>query len=289
MAEKQRKPKPLHLAKLHVHKGDTVGICRQGRGKEGKVLRAMPRENKVIVEGAEHRQEAREARSRHHAGGHHREADAVACLERDGRNAPSAGSRPVSRTSAFQWAHDQKVRTRRVCKKCGKPMSRNIQGCLQPVASSGTHHRAEPRLQERYQQEVVPALQKEFAYDNLMQVPAGLHKVVINIGMGEAIQNPKAMDAAVRDLTTITGQKPVHHEGQEVRRGVQAARGHAIGVMVTLRGERMYDFLDRLMNVALPRLRDFQGVSPDSFDGRGNYTLGLQGATGLPGDRVRQD
>ena len=132
-----------------------------------------------------------------------------------------------------------------------------------------------PRLQERYEQEVMPALQKEFTYDNVMRTPA-LHKVVINIGMGEAIQNPKTMEAAERDLTTITGQHPVQTKAKRSVAAFKLRQGMKIGVMVTLRGRRMYDFMDKLMNVALPRLRDFQGVSPDSFDGRGNYTLGLK-------------
>ena len=132
-----------------------------------------------------------------------------------------------------------------------------------------------PRLQERYEQDVMPALQKEFAYDNVMRTPA-LHKIVINIGMGEAIQNPKTMEAAERDLTTITGQHPVQTKAKRSVAAFKLRQGMKIGVMVTLRGRRMYDFLDKLMNVALPRLRDFQGVSPDSFDGRGNYTLGLK-------------
>jgi large subunit ribosomal protein L5 len=134
---------------------------------------------------------------------------------------------------------------------------------------------AKPRLQERYEQDVMPALQKEFTYDNIMRTPA-LHKVVINIGMGEAIQNPKTMEAAERDLTTITGQHPVQTKAKRSVAAFKLREGMKIGVMVTLRGRRMYDFLDKLMNVALPRLRDFQGVSPDSFDGRGNYTLGLK-------------
>ena len=132
-----------------------------------------------------------------------------------------------------------------------------------------------PRLQERYEQEVMPALQKEFTYDNVMRTPA-LHKVVINIGMGEAIQNPKTMEAAERDPTTITGQHPVQTKAKRSVAAFKLREGMKIGVMVTLRGRRIYDFLDKLMNVALPRLRDFQGVSPDSFDGRGNYTLGLK-------------
>jgi len=131
------------------------------------------------------------------------------------------------------------------------------------------------RLKEKYQQEVVPALQKEFNYKNPMQVP-GVHKVVVNIGMGEVIQNAKAMDAAVSDLATITGQRPVITRAKRSVATFKLREGMQIGCMVTLRGDRMYQFLDKLVNVALPRLRDFQGVSPEAFDGRGNYTLGLR-------------
>ncbi len=131
------------------------------------------------------------------------------------------------------------------------------------------------RLKEKYQKEVVPSLQKEFNYKNPMQVPA-VHKAVVNIGMGEAIQNAKAMDAAVSDLAAITGQRPVITRAKRSVAAFKLREGMQIGCMVTLRGDRMYQFLDKLMNVALPRLRDFQGVSPEAFDGRGNYTLGLR-------------
>jgi large subunit ribosomal protein L5 len=131
------------------------------------------------------------------------------------------------------------------------------------------------RLKEKYQQEVVPALRKEFDYKNPMQVPA-INKVVVNIGMGEVIQNPKAMEAAVADLAAITGQRPVITRAKRSVAAFKLREGMQIGCMVTLRGERMNLFLDKLINVALPRLRDFQGVSADAFDGRGNYTLGLR-------------
>ncbi|MBE3559131.1 MAG: 50S ribosomal protein L5 [Ktedonobacteraceae bacterium] len=131
------------------------------------------------------------------------------------------------------------------------------------------------RLKEKYRQEVVPALSKEFNYKNPMQVPA-INKVVVNIGMGEAIQNARAMDAAVADLATITGQRPVITRAKRSVAAFKLREGMQIGCMVTLRGERMYIFLDKLINVALPRLRDFQGVPTDAFDGRGNYTLGLR-------------
>jgi large subunit ribosomal protein L5 len=131
------------------------------------------------------------------------------------------------------------------------------------------------RLKEKYRQEVVSTLQKEFSYKNPMQVPT-IHKVVINIGMGEVIQNAKAMDAAVSDLATITGQRPVITRAKRSVAAFKLREGMQIGCMVTLRGDRMFQFLDKLMNVALPRLRDFQGVSAEAFDGRGNYTLGLR-------------
>jgi large subunit ribosomal protein L5 len=131
------------------------------------------------------------------------------------------------------------------------------------------------RIKEKYQQEVVPALRKEFDYKNPMQVPT-INKVVVNIGMGEVIQNPKAMEAAVSDLAAITGQRPVITRAKRSVAAFKLREGMQIGCMVTLRGERMNLFLDKLINVALPRLRDFQGVSTDAFDGRGNYTLGLR-------------
>ncbi len=130
-------------------------------------------------------------------------------------------------------------------------------------------------LKERYRQEVVSALQKEFNYKNPMQVPT-LNKVVINIGLGEVIQNAKAMESAVADLAVITGQRPVITRAKRSVAAFKLREGMQIGCMVTLRGDRMYYFLDKLINVALPRLRDFQGISPEAFDGRGNYTLGLR-------------
>ncbi len=131
------------------------------------------------------------------------------------------------------------------------------------------------RLKERYLQEVGPALMKKFAYKSVMQLPK-IEKVVINMGVGEAVQNSKVLDHAVADLTAISGQKPVITRAKKSIAGFKLREGMPIGVKVTLRGERMYHFLDKLMNVALPRVRDFRGVSPKSFDGRGNYTLGIK-------------
>ncbi len=131
------------------------------------------------------------------------------------------------------------------------------------------------KLKEQYQTEMVPALQEALNLENVMQVPQ-IKKVVINIGMGEALDNPKALDAAVSDLSQITGQKPVITKARVSIANFKLREGRAIGVKVTLRGERMWSFLDRLVNIVLPRVRDFRGVPRDAFDGRGNYTLGLR-------------
>jgi len=135
--------------------------------------------------------------------------------------------------------------------------------------------RQKPRLLARYENEALPALMRQFNYGNIMAVPR-LDKVVVNVGLGEAIQNAKALDAAVRDVATITGQKPVVTRAKRSIAAFKLRTGMPIGAMVTLRGDRMYEFLDKLINAALPRQRDFAGVSGRSFDGRGNYSLGLR-------------
>ena len=130
-------------------------------------------------------------------------------------------------------------------------------------------------LKERYDDEILPALAKSLSLDNTMQVPR-IEKVVVNIGVGEALDNAKALDASVSDMTQITGQKPIVTRARKSIANFKLREGRQIGVKVTLRGDRMWAFLDRLMNIALPRVRDFRGISPNSFDGRGNYTLGLR-------------
>lgn len=132
-----------------------------------------------------------------------------------------------------------------------------------------------PRLKEKYERDVVPALRKEFSYTNPMQTPR-LEKVVVNIGLGEALQNAKALDTASGDVATITGQKPVITRAKKSISNFKVRQGNAIGVMCTLRGDRMYEFVDRLVSAALPRIRDFRGVALNGFDGRGNYNLGLR-------------
>ncbi len=159
-----------------------------------------------------------------------------------------------------------KSRRTRVCPKCG-------QSCW--TRNRGKEDEMAARLIEHYQKKVVPALTKEFGYKNVMAVPK-IEKISINIGLGEATQNAKLMDGAVNELTQIAGQKPVITKATKSISQFKLREGQAIGCMVTLRGDRMYEFFDRLVNVALPRVRDFRGVSTKSFDGRGNYTLGIR-------------
>lgn len=131
------------------------------------------------------------------------------------------------------------------------------------------------RLKEKYLNEVAPAMMAKFGYKNVMEIPR-VEKVIVNMGVGEAVANPKVLDAAVNDLMTIVGQRPVVTRAKKSIAAFKIRQGMAIGTKVTLRGERMYQFLDKLVNVALPRVRDFRGVSPKSFDGRGNYTMGIK-------------
>ena len=132
-----------------------------------------------------------------------------------------------------------------------------------------------PRMKQRYRDEIAPTLMREFGYANVMQVPC-VNKVVVNIGLGEAIQNAKALDAASEDVATITGQKPVITRAKRSIANFKIRDGNPIGIMVTVRGDRMWEFLDRLLSAALPRIRDFRGVSSKAFDGRGNFSLGIR-------------
>jgi len=138
-----------------------------------------------------------------------------------------------------------------------------------------------PRLKDQYREQIVPAMMERFHYANVMQVPR-LEKVVVNIGAGEALQNAKALEAAANDLATITGQKAIITRAHKSIANFRLREGNAIGVKVTLRGDRMYEFLDRLITIALPRIRDFRGLNPSSFDGRGSYSLGVTEQTMFP-------
>jgi large subunit ribosomal protein L5 len=137
-----------------------------------------------------------------------------------------------------------------------------------------TKNRQMARLREKYQKEVLPALMKEFKYKGVMAVPK-LDRIVLNIGMGEAITNPKLLDVASEELGAITGQKPIIRRARKAIAAFKLRKGMPIGVMVTVRGDRMYEFFDRLVNIVLPRVRDFRGLSPAAFDGNGNYTMGV--------------
>jgi len=157
-------------------------------------------------------------------------------------------------------------------------MARNPQQtpeASQPAAAPNGRPAEKSRLRQRYERDVVPTLVRDFNYQNPMQVPR-LAKVSVNVGVGEAIANAKALDAAVRDVSLITGQKPIVKKARKSIAQFKLREGQNVGVTVTLRGERMWEFLDRLMNAALPRTRDFRGVPARSFDGRGNFTLGLR-------------
>jgi large subunit ribosomal protein L5 len=155
------------------------------------------------------------------------------------------------------------------------PEGPQAEGAPKPPKQPKQSKKVDARLRHVYKERVVPALVKEFGYKNVMAVPR-IEKVSVNIGLGEATQNAKLMDGAVHELGQITGQKPVVTKAKKSIAAFKLREGMAIGAMVTLRGDRMFEFLDRLMNVALPRVRDFRGVSSKSFDGRGNYTLGIK-------------
>jgi large subunit ribosomal protein L5 len=161
-----------------------------------------------------------------------------------------------------------KVRTQKPQKK---------QADTRPVApkAPGTRSEAPPRMLMTYREKIVPQLTKEFEYDNIMGVPR-IAKVIVNVGIGEAKDNDKALDAAVGDIVTITGQKPSLIKARKSVAAFKLREGQTIGIKTTLRGRRMWYFLDKLLNVALPRIRDFRGVNPEGFDGRGNYSLGLR-------------
>lgn len=170
-----------------------------------------------------------------------------------------------------------KVEKGRTGKPSEKKSSKKDAEAAAPKALDDNSHESsfKPRLRDAYQEKVIPALMKEFGYKNVMQVPK-LERIVLNVGMGEAIQNVKLLESAVTELGTITGQKPVVTRAKKAIAGFKLRQGLPIGAKVTLRSRRMYEFFDRLVTLALPRIRDFRGVSPKAFDGRGNYTLGVK-------------
>jgi len=160
-------------------------------------------------------------------------------------------------------------------KPSGRAAKKDSGKAPQVLDDGSEESKFQPRLRDTYRDRVVPALMKEFGYKNIMQVPK-LERIVLNVGMSEAIQNVKLLESAATELGTITGQKAVVTRAKKAIAGFKLRQGMPIGTMVTLRGEKMWEFLDRLISIALPRVRDFRGVSPRGFDGRGNYTLGLK-------------
>jgi large subunit ribosomal protein L5 len=160
-------------------------------------------------------------------------------------------------------------------KPAGKPGKKEAGKASQVLDDGSEESKFQPRLRDAYRERVVPALMKEFGYKNVMQVPK-LERIVLNVGMSEAIQNVKLLESAATELGTITGQKAVVTKAKKAIAGFKLRQGMPIGTKVTLRNRRMYEFFDRLVTLALPRIRDFRGVSPKAFDGRGNYTLGLK-------------
>jgi large subunit ribosomal protein L5 len=160
-------------------------------------------------------------------------------------------------------------------KPAGKPVKAEAVPAGSEREESKSEPKVPPRLKETYRREVLPALMKEFGYRNPMQAPR-VERIVLNVGMGEAIQNVKLLEGATAELGVISGQRPVVTKAKKAIAGFKLRQGMPIGAKVTLRSDRMYEFLDRLVSIALPRIRDFRGVSPKAFDGRGNYTLGLK-------------
>jgi large subunit ribosomal protein L5 len=150
-----------------------------------------------------------------------------------------------------------------------------VESDVDQAVDSATEEKVTPRLKTRYREEIVPALRSEFEIGNIMQVP-GLTKIVVNMGVGEAARDSKLIEGAIRDLTVITGQKPMVTKARKSIAQFKLREGMPIGAHVTLRGDRMWEFLDRLLSLALPRIRDFRGLNPGSFDGRGNYSLGIR-------------
>ena len=247
------------MNKMSIKKDDTVVVLSgKDKGKQGKVLEVMPKEGKVVVEKINVVSRHTKPRKQGDQGGIiQKEAPIYAC------------------------------KVQRVCPKCNKP--------TRPPTSSATARRSAsarsaaprserggvnqwlkmPNLKKKYQDEVAPALMQKFGYKSPMQIPR-MEKIVVNVGCGEARDNAKVLDAVVSDLTTITGQKAVITKAKKSVANFKLREGMPIGAKVTLRGDKMWEFLDRLFNVALPRVRDFRGINPNSFDGRGNYALGVK-------------
>ena len=236
-----------------VRKNDNVVVITgKDRGKRGRVLKVLPAKNRVVVEGVNI--------IKRHTKPNPQKQIKGGVVERE---APLHASQRADRVPRVQQGHAHRPQDPR----------RRPQGPHLPqVRGSG---RQMSRLRERYSKEVAPALAKEFGYKNVMAIPK-IEKVVVNMGLGEATGNAKIVDTGADEVARVTGQKPVVTRAKKSIAQFKVRKGMPIGAMVTLRGDRMWEFLDRLISIALPRVRDFRGVSPRGFDGRGNYTLGLK-------------
>ena len=244
------------MAKLNIKKGDKVVVLTgTDKGQKGKVIQALPQKDKVLVEGVHQVKRHQKPSQQHPTGG---------IIQKEG---------PHSRLQRPAGLPEMRESHRGQAGAAGKRqvdapvpgMQREIRVRRHPMA----------RLRTFYQEKIVGQMVQEFGYKNLLAVPR-LEKVVVNMGLGEAIANPKVMDSAVDELRAITGQQPVVTKARKSIAQFKLREGMKIGAKVTLRGPRMFEFLDRLMNVALPRVRDFKGVSKKAFDGRGNYSLGIR-------------
>ena len=261
MPQSDRWRKTFH--KIKIKKDDPVKvIAGRDKGKTGRVLSVDRWRGKLLVEGVIMiKRHTRPNPQKQIKGGIAERESAIAIS-----NVMIADLRRRGHARrAIAWKpRGAATRRVRIAKKGGEILDKKGKGS-----------RWQRRLREHYQKNVVPALTKEFGYKNVMAVPK-IEKISVNIGLGEATQNAKLMDGAVNELAQIAGQKPVITKARKSIAAFKLREGMAIGCMVTLRGDRMYEFLDRLVNVALPRVRDFRGVSSKSFDGRGNYTLGVK-------------
>ena len=245
------------MNKVHVKTGDTVKVLSgEEKGKQGKVVAVSPKEGKLIIEGVNMVSKHVKPRQMGQEGG-------------------------IIKTEGAMYACKVQV----VCPKCSKPRSAPAIRSLRTAPSSAFAKSAAKHskrrdedmatLKETYKSEVAPALMKKFGYKSVMQIPK-INKVVINVGAGEARENAKVIDSIMTDLAAITGQRPIVCRAKKSVANFKVREGMPIGVKVTLRGERMYEFIDRFFNVALPRVRDFRGISANSFDGRGNYCVGVK-------------
>ena len=272
-----------------IRKGDTVVVLAgKDAGKRGTVERVIRRPPRRAAAGAS-------SGAARRPGGVKVVVEGINIAKRHTKPRQSSSARPTAcprssrAASSISPSRMPIGKVMLVCTSCDKPTrdrprdagQRPPRARLPPLRRAAGGEVMTSRLQERYTAEVVPALQKQFEYGNPNQVPQG-RKIVVNIGLGEALSNAKALDAALGDLTAITGQKPIVTKAKRSIAQFRLRTGNSIGAKVTLRGERMWDFLDRLTTLALPRIRDFRGVPGKSFDGRGNYSLGLREQLAFP-------